>query len=82
MGRVAGGRGILGTARREDWTDILVLMLVIAEEKFIKLACREKIQKLVVCLEVFMKVSIDEERVMDMVQAMKGLLSNNELRQS
>ena len=31
----------------------------------------------VVCMKVFMKVSIDQDRVMDMVQAMEDLLSNN-----
>ena len=52
-------------------------MLVVAEEKLWELDCRKKIQKLVVCLEVFMRGSIDQEKVMDMVPAVKALLSDN-----
>ena len=53
-----------------------ILMLVVAE-KFSKLDCEKKIQRLVVCLEVFMTVNIDQEKVMDMVQTVKALLSDN-----
>ena len=48
-------------------------MLVVAREKFRKLDWRKKIQKLVACL----KVSINQEKVMDMVQAVEALLSDN-----
>ena len=50
---------------------------MVAEEKFRKFDCRKETQKLVLYLEVFMKVSINQEKGMDMVQAVEALLSDN-----
>ena len=55
-------------------------MLVALEEKFRQLDCEKKIQKLVVCMEVFMKVSIHQEKVIHMVQAVEALLCDNGTR--
>ena len=70
------GGGLLGAARGDNWTGLLVLMMVVSE-KFRGLEWGKKIQKLVVCMKMLMNVSIDQDKVMDMVQAIEDLLSNN-----
>ena len=63
--------------RGDNWTGLLVLMMVVSEEKLRGLEWGKKIQKLVVCMKVFMSISIDQDKVMEMVQAMEDLLSIN-----
>ena len=70
-------RGPLGVSRGDNLTGLLVLRMVVSEEKFRGLEWGKKIQKLVVCMNVYMNVSIDEDKVVAMVQAMEDLLSSN-----
>ena len=65
--------GLPGSSRGEEVTGMLVLMVGVSKETFRMLSLREKIQKLVGCLKVLMKVTIYQEKV----QAVEGMSSDN-----